>query len=170
MQTKRKSRTSEKANSAATGYPLHDAPGHLLRRCQQRAVEIFMQEIGAARLTPRQFAILVTLARRPGLTQTEMVEETGIDRSTVGDMVNRLVRRGLVRRRKSGRDQRANTLQILPAGLKLVREATPAVDRAQDRIMKPLPAAAREAFMTALRLMAGDEISPGQRSTTGRRG
>lgn len=171
MQPRRKSKTSEakpgsRANGAATSYPLHDAPGHLLRRCQQRAVEIFMQEIGAARLTPRQFAILVTLARRPGLTQTEVVDETGIDRSTVGDMVNRLVRRGLVRRRKSGRDQRANTLVVLPAGLKLVREAIPAVDRAQDRIMKPLPAATREAFVTALRLMAGDEMS---HSPAGRR-
>jgi len=166
MQTRRKptasgSRPAARANGAATSYPLHEAPGHLLRRCQQRAVEIFMQEIGAARLTPRQFAILVTLARRPGLTQTEVVEETGIDRSTVGDMVNRLVRRGLVRRRKSGRDQRANTLLILPAGLRLLREAAPAVDRAQDRIMKPLPAAARQAFVAALRLMAGDEIPPG---------
>ena len=174
MQTKRKSKTSEprstdRANGAATNYPLHDAPGHLLRRCQQRAVEIFMQEIGAARLTPRQFAILATLARRPGLTQTEVVDETGIDRSTVGDMVNRLVRRGLVRRRKSGRDQRANTLQILPAGLRLLREAVPAVDRAQDRIMKPLPAAAREAFVSALRLMAGDGILPGPHRPTGRR-
>jgi DNA-binding MarR family transcriptional regulator len=171
MQTKRKPRTSgsrsaDGPNGAATSYPLHDAPGHLLRRCQQRAVEIFMQEIGAARLTPRQFAILVTLARRPGLTQTEVVDETGIDRSTVGDMVNRLVRRGLVRRRKSGRDQRANTLVILPAGLKLVRQAIPAVDRAQDRIMKPLPAGAREAFVTALRLMAGDEMP---HNPTGRR-
>lgn len=156
MQTKRKSTPAGKANGES-GYPLHDAPGHLLRRCQQRAVEIFMEEIGSARLTPRQFAILVTLARRPGLTQTDVVEETGIDRSTVGDMIDRLVRRGLVRRQRSGRDQRANTLAILPAGLKLLRETTPAVDRAQDRIMRPLPAAMRDQFVAALRLMAGDE-------------
>ena len=169
MQTKRKSKTSSGPANGAPSYPLHDAPGHLLRRCQQRAVEIFMQEIGAARLTPRQFAILVTLARRPGLTQTEVVEETGIDRSTVGDMVNRLVRRGLVRRRKSGRDQRANTLAILPAGLQLLHDAVPAVDRAQDLIMKPLPAAARDAFVAALRLMAGDGSPPAPRGTGGRR-
>lgn len=114
-----------------------------------------MEEIGPARLTPRQFAILVTLAKRPGITQTDVVAETGIDRSTVGDMVDRLVRRGLVRRRRSGRDQRANTLAILPAGLRLVRAAVPAVDRAQERIMQPLPPALRDSFMTALHLMAG---------------
>ena len=129
-----------------------------------------MQEIGSARLTPRQFAILVTLARRPGITQTDVVDETGIDRSTVGDMIDRLVRRGLVRRRRSGRDQRANTLAILPAGLKLVRQAAPAVDRAQERIMAPLPPALRASVMAALRLMVEDESpKPPPRSPGGRR-
>ncbi len=170
MQPRHKSKIAGHANGTASNYPLHGAPGHLLRRCQQRAVEIFMKEIGTARLTPRQFAILVTLAKRPGITQTEVVAETGIDRSTVGDMVDRLVRRGLVRRRRSGRDQRANTLAILPAGLKLVRAAVPAVDRAQERIMQPLPPALRESFLTALRLMAeADSPAPASRDPGGRR-
>lgn len=156
----RKKRTSAKGNGAADDYVLGDAPGHLLRRCQQRAVEIFMEEIGVARLTPRQFALLLTLAQRPGLTQTELVEETGIDRSTVGDMIDRLVKRGLVRRRRSGRDQRANTLAILPAGTSALREALPAVERAQERIMAPLPPAMRNDFMAALQLMASDMSPP----------
>jgi DNA-binding MarR family transcriptional regulator len=156
----RKKRASGKGNGTGVGYVLGDAPGHLLRRCQQRAVEIFMEEIGTTRLTPRQFALLLTLAQRPGLTQTELVEETGIDRSTVGDMVDRLVRRGLVRRRRSGRDQRANTLAILPAGAAALREALPAVERAQERIMAPLPPAMRSDFMAALRLMAHDAPQP----------
>ncbi len=152
----RKKRHSGKVNGAGVDYALGEAPGHLLRRCQQRAVEIFMEEIGATRLTPRQFALLLTLAQRPGLTQTELVEQTGIDRSTVGDMIDRLVRRGLVRRRRSGRDQRANTLAILPAGTAALHEAMPAVERAQIRIMAPLPLAMRSAFMAALQLMAND--------------
>lgn len=152
----RKKRASGKSNGIGLDYPLGEAPGHLLRRCQQRAVEIFMEEIGPARLTPRQFALLLTLAQRPGLTQTELVEQTGIDRSTVGDMVDRLVRRGLVRRRRSGRDQRANTLAILPMGTAALRDALPAVERAQARIMAPLPPAMRSAFMAALQMMADD--------------
>jgi len=155
MQTRRKRRAADPHDSSIA---LGDAPGHLLRRCQQRAVEIFMDEVGTARVTPRQFAILLTLARRPGITQTELVTETGIDRSTVGDMINRLVRRGLVRRRRSGRDQRANTLVILPAGSALLRDTAPAVERAQERIMAPLPATARQSFMAALRLMAGEGV------------
>ncbi len=158
MQNRRKRHAP---GSIVTSLALSDAPGHLLRRCQQRAVEIFMDEVGAsARVTPRQFAILLTLARRPGITQTELVVETGIDRSTVGDMINRMVRRGLIRRRRSGRDQRANTLIILPAGSALLKDTTPAVHRAQERIMAPLAPGARQSFMTALRLMAGEDTLP----------
>jgi DNA-binding MarR family transcriptional regulator len=157
MHSRRKRASADNSNGAAVDYALDDAPGHLLRRCQQRAVEIFMNEIGTgARVTPRQFAILLTLARRPGITQTELVVETGIDRSTVGDMIDRLARRGLLRRRRSGRDQRANTLVILPAGLNLLRETMPAVERVQELILMPLPAGMRAEFMAALRLMAGD--------------
>src|SRR4051812_38711534 len=152
-------------------YNLSDAPGYLIRRCQQRAVEIFSQELGRARLTPRQFALLLTLARRPGISQTELVAETSIDRSTLGEMIDRLGRRGLVRRRRSGEDQRANTVAILPAGTALLRECLPAIDRSQARILKPLPAEMREAFLNALRLMARDESAPGpiKRDSTRRR-
>lgn len=178
MRNRRTGETGPKANGSKSNgprsngpkskgvvdYALAEAPGHLLRRCQQRAVEIFMDEIGGTRVTPRQFAILLTLANRPGITQTELVDETGIDRSTVGDMIDRLVRRGLVRRRRSGRDQRANTLVVLPAGLALLHATAPAVARAQERIMAPLSPALRQDFLAALRLMAGESkpAAPGE--------
>jgi DNA-binding MarR family transcriptional regulator len=155
-----------KGNGAAL-YELTNQPGHLLRRCQQRAVDIFMEAVAPARITPRQFAILATLARNPGLTQTELVAETGIDRSTVGDMIDRLVRRGLVRRQRSGSDQRANTLVILPAGKAILKRVHPAVDRAQQRIIAPVPPAQRENVLAALRLMAGID---GEASGNERRG
>lgn len=160
MHDRKKRGAAVRDNGGGAAFDLADAPGHLLRRCQQRAVEIFMEEIGATRLTPRQFALLVTLARWPGITQTELVTETGIDRSTVGDMIDRLVRRGFVRRRRSGRDQRANTLVILAAGIAALNEALPAVERTQARIMAPLPPDMRGTFMAALRLMAGDAPHP----------
>jgi DNA-binding MarR family transcriptional regulator len=159
-------RQSRGAGSKTDGaeYDLGEQPGHLLRRCQQRAVDIFMEEVAPARITPRQFAILATLERVPGLTQTELVAETGIDRSTVGDMIDRLVRRGLVRRQRSGSDQRANTLVILPAGKSMLRAARPAVDRVQLRILAPLSPAMRRHVMDGLRLMAGVAPKPKDRA------
>ncbi|MGQ0663281.1 MAG: MarR family winged helix-turn-helix transcriptional regulator [Pseudomonadota bacterium] len=163
---RRTKRIGKAASDGIAFYRLSDAPGHLLRRCQQRAVEIFMEEVGPARLTPRQFALLVAVWQQPGLTQTELVAATGIDRSTIGDMLDRLVRRGSIRRRRSGRDQRANTLHIRPAGLAAVTAALPGVERAQERILGPLPAELRPGFVHALRLMAGGPANgaPGPRA------
>jgi DNA-binding MarR family transcriptional regulator len=147
-------------NGALDGFRLVDAPGHLLRRCQQRAVEIFMEELRPLRLTPRQFAVLIAVGQRPGLTQTELVADTGIDRSTIGDMLDRLVRRGLLRRERSGRDQRANRLRVLPAGLRALAAALPHVRRAQQRILAPVPASQRTAIIAVLRQMAGVPAAP----------
>jgi DNA-binding MarR family transcriptional regulator len=154
---RRKRRDAPAADEPAPVYNLTDAPGHLLRRCQQRAVEIFAEEVGPG-LTPRQFAILVAISQDPGLTQTDLVDATGIDRSTVGDMVTRLMRRGLIRRRRSGRDQRANSLVLLPAGMQALRRAFPGVERAQLRILEPVPEAARPDFIAALRAIASCDI------------
>ena len=106
-------------------------------------------------MTPRQFALLVTVYQRPGLTQTDLVGVTGIDRSTVGDMLDRLVRRGLIKRKRSGKDQRANTLHILPPGIEMLRGAISHVDRVQARILEPVPSDLRAALIGALKLMAG---------------
>lgn len=155
--SRRKRRDSPATGELVAIYNLIEAPGHLLRRCQQRAVELFVEEVGPV-LTPRQFAILVAIAQKPGLTQTELVTSSGIDRSTVGDMVTRLVRRGFIRRRRSGRDQRANTLVVLPAGMQAVRKALPGVERTQQRILEPLASGARAAFVAALRTIAESSI------------
>jgi len=129
-------------------------PGHLLRRCQQRAIELFVAEVGRRGPTPRQFALLLTVAQNPGMSQTELVGATGIDRSTIADMLDRLAKRGLVKRTRAAGDQRANILTITPAGLALTRHALGPALRAQARIMEPLPERLHGPFLEALALMA----------------
>ncbi len=132
------------------GYDLHGAPGHLLRRWQQRAVELYMDEVGEGGPTPRQFAVLITIHQNPGLSQTRLVTHTGIDRSTIADMLNRLAHRQLVRRARTDADQRTNALHLTDAGVSLVSRAVPAVDRAQERILAPVPPEERPQFLHML--------------------
>ena len=58
-------------------------------------------------LTPRQLAVLVTVAQNEGLSQTGLVDRTGIDRSTLADIVRRMQRKGLLQRRRTKEDARA---------------------------------------------------------------
>ena len=59
---------------------LDQSPGHLLRRATQFAQDLFTKEVGPGGLTARQFAVLVTVERDEGLSQTDLVKQTGIDR------------------------------------------------------------------------------------------
>src|SRR5476649_1234130 len=60
---------------------LYTAPGHLIRRCQQIAVAIFMEETRHFALTPVQYAALVVVRAQPGIDQTRLVALIALDRS-----------------------------------------------------------------------------------------
>ena len=136
-------------------YDLHAAVGHLLRRSQQRAVDLFVDEVGEAGPTPRQFAVLLSVHQNPGINQTDLVRMTGIDRSTLTEILRRLGRRGLIRRERQKEDRRTNALHLTKAGRAAMESSVAAVERAQQRILEPIPAAERAAAMRVLERLAG---------------
>ena len=98
-------------------FSLSDSPGHLLHRAQQFAAERFAKNLSTGdKLTQRQFAVLAAAAARPGLTQTELVKETGIDRSTLAELVSRMATRGLLSREAVAGDARANAIHLTDEG------------------------------------------------------
>jgi MarR family transcriptional regulator, temperature-dependent positive regulator of motility len=160
---KRKPMQSESRVAAAfRKFTLGNAPGHLIRRAQQRHRDIFAEEVGAGGPTSRQFAVLLAVCQRPGRTQSELVEATGIDRSTLGDMLDRLVKRGDLQRRRVEGDNRSNALYATSAGRALLAGTLPRVVRAQARIMAAVPPTRRAVALEILRLLAG----VGQKSDT----
>ena len=139
----------------ADNYDLHGAVGHLLRRSQQRAVDLFVEEVGEDGPTPRQFAVLLSVHQNPGVSQTDLVRMTGIDRSTLTEILRRLGRRGLIRRERQAGDRRTNALHLTVEGLTAMESAIDAVERAQERILAPIPAGERRAAMRVLEKLAG---------------
>ena len=87
---------------ASASDRLQRSPIHLLHRAGQCAGDIFHAEMLHGELTPRQFAVLYTVANNQGLSQTGLVERTGIDRSTLADIVRRMQKKGLLQRRRKG--------------------------------------------------------------------
>ncbi len=105
---------------------LEQSPIHLLHRAGQCAGEIFLTEMGAADLTPRQYAVLVTVSLWEGLSQTELVEKTGIDRSTLADIVRRMLKKGYLQRRRTKEDARAYAVKLTDEGWNALKSADPA--------------------------------------------
>ena len=91
-------------------------PGYLVRRLHQISVAIFLGEMSDLDLTPVQFGALTIIASRPGIEQSVLGEEIGIDRVNVGDVVLRLIKNDLVRRVVSRRDRRFKEVSLTPKG------------------------------------------------------
>ncbi len=101
-------------------------------------------------LTPRQYAILVTVAQNEGLSQTQLVEKTGIDRSTLADIVRRLLKKGLLQRRRTKDDARAYSVKLTEEGFRVLKSAEPMARKVDDRILAALPGQQRERFVQDL--------------------
>lgn len=123
---------------------------HLLHRAGQCADDLFASNIGKSDLTPRQFAVLKIVAKTEDLSQTDLVNATGIDRSTLADIVRRLVERGLLQRKRTKEDARAYAVRITASGRSALNSASPAAQLTEDRLLGALPAGQRADFLKAL--------------------
>ncbi|MFI8681946.1 MarR family winged helix-turn-helix transcriptional regulator [Brevundimonas diminuta] len=129
---------------------LAESPSHLMHRALQLALDIYAEEAGPDGLTQRQFAVLEAVAARSGLTQTDLVKATGIDRSTLADLVARMTTKGLLERERSTLDARAKAVRLSPEGEAALLAARPRVEAADKRIMGLLPKSKRDSFLDLL--------------------
>ena len=141
---------SEIRKSEAHDDPLAKSLLHLLHRAGQTADELFAREMKATHLTPRQFAVLVVLARNETASQTAIVDATGIDRSTSAEIVKRLVDRGLLARRRSKLDARAYAVKLTAEGQAVLKQAVPIASRLEESLLAALPSVYRSAILQGL--------------------
>lgn len=130
--------------------PLHTLPGHLIRRLQQCAVALFMEETQGQDLTPVQFAALAAAQRTPGMDQRTLAAAIGFDTSTTGGVLDRLESRGLVQRSASPQDRRVRLINATAQGAQMLESVTPGMLAAQRRILEPLTEDQRTMFMDLL--------------------
>jgi len=112
--------------------------GFLLAKAYQRACVIFKEEFEAFDLTPQQFGLLGFLWEEDGITQAELSAKSQIDRTTMGGLIDRLEKEGLLVRRNHPEDRRAYRICLTEKG------------KALQRTLLPIAAAAQEKFIAKL--------------------
>lgn len=142
-------------------FSLLEAPGHLLRRNHQRSYEIFARIVGED-VTRQQIACLIALAKHPGASQRELVDLTGIDKSTMKEMAGRMIARGWIARQRDSTDGRAWTMRMTEAGSALLLGRLEKVESAQRAMIEPLDDADRAVFLRCLRTLIG--VEPGHKA------
>ena len=137
-------------NKPLTMDAVYTKPGYLFRRMQQIAVAIFVEECSEFDLTPVQYAALVAIRTHPGIDATRLSAVIAFDRSTLGNVIERLEAKGLIERKPAAQDKRVKLLYLTRQGATMLRDIMPAVDRAQARMLQPLRPADRKTLMALL--------------------
>ena len=106
---------------------LTDLVGYQLRRSQTALFHNFAKKLGESNLTPGQFGLLVKIKNNGGISQTELARTDGIERSTLGEVIDRFEERHLVERRKHAFDRRAYALYLTEQGEAFLQSVTPMV-------------------------------------------
>ena len=133
---------------------LYGMLGHLIRRVQQISTALFTEECTVFDLTPIQFAALHTINLHPGVDATRLSALIAFDRSTIGDVLDRMAHKGWIRRSPALADRRVELIELTPDGARLLRQIRPAVQRVQDRTMAPLTPTDRENMVRLLAQLA----------------
>ncbi len=150
---------SEKNSSANGGRDvsvgmLSSLLGYHLRRAQVAVFQNFAEVVGAAEITPGQFGVLVVIDANPGLSQTQLGNTLGIDRSTVVAVIDRLEERGLVARNPSPHDRRSHALYLSEAGTTTLKRLAERVRTHEQHIARHLSASDQASLIDLLKRVA----------------
>jgi DNA-binding MarR family transcriptional regulator len=128
--------------------------GYSLRRAQMRVFQDFESEMKELGLTPGQLGALFLIEANRGLSQSELGNALGIDRSSVVPLIDRLQKRGWVRRAARASDRRAHALELAPAGVALLARLMPRLEAHEGRIAAALSASERKRLFDLLAKIA----------------
>lgn len=158
-----------KTKSRPSADALGGSVTHLLHRALQLALDYHSEAAGPGAVTQRQYTVLAAAAAQDGLTQNDLVRATGIDRSTLADLVARMLVKGLLVRERSATDARANSVRLSEAGrTALAAGATPAT-AADSRLLGSLSAKKRDGFLKALAALTAETPGPQTEKTAGKK-
>ena len=119
-------------------YNVEQSIGFLLSKAYQRAWAIMREELESYDLTPPQFGLLAFLWQQDGMTQVELSEKGQIDRTTIGGLIDRLEKTGLVERRQHPQDRRAYKIHLTQRGKELEVPLSACAERSFTKITKNL--------------------------------
>jgi DNA-binding MarR family transcriptional regulator len=129
---------------------LMSRPGFLIRRLYQIHVSIFAEECAAETITPVQYSVLASLDQSGAIDQATLSRAVALDRTSVADIVTRLERRRLLKRRVSLHDRRMMLSELTNQGRALLERLEAASARAHERTISSLPEKEKVFFLEAL--------------------
>lgn len=138
-------------------FAAHSAT-HLLHRAGQHAEDMFARATDQLGITARQFVVLAAIDGLDKPSQTALCETSGIDRSTLADIVRRLEMRGLIHRERTKADARMYAVSVTDQGRALLARAAPIAIKVERDVLSQFTPAEQEIFKSLLRRAMAHEL------------
>lgn len=132
-------------------YDIEESIGFLLAKAYQRGFGIFKERLDKFDITPQQFGLLAFLWQKDGLSQSELSHKTQIDRTTIGGLIDRLEKLGLLKRCPHPEDRRAYRICLTERGKMLEDELCALATEVTRRYLSPLTPGEQDTFRTILK-------------------
>lgn len=144
----------ESGYSASTSFLLSQVGAHMARQ--------FAERVHVSDLSPREFAVLNSLAHDGPWTQQQLADSLGMHRNNMATLAEQMEAKGLVDRRANPVDKRALLVGPTPNGLERLRTAdmaAPGLDREISDVLGTQTA--RELRQALQHLATGLGLQPG---------
>jgi DNA-binding MarR family transcriptional regulator len=128
---------------------------HLIHRLGQQADDLFSRSVGRNGITARQFSVLASVAGNDHPSQTVLCAATGIDRSTMADIVRRLVKRGWLTRRRTRHDARTYAISLTVEGQRILDQVLPIATTVDATLISDLAVEEQQQFTSLLQNIVG---------------
>ena len=128
--------------------------GYNLAQASIPTTRVFRRRIAPLGLTQVEFTVLVLLATNPAVTQGQLGRTLGAAPSNLANMLSRLEGKGLIERRRSRRDARAQELALTRRGESLAKKALAASEGMEEGLLRHFSAGERAMLFELLQRVA----------------
>lgn len=111
----------------------------LHRATQVSAAAYAIEHAGHVALTLSQHFVLSAIEKNEGASQTALVAASGIDRSTLSGILERLQKQGFITRKRVRTDARIYAVKITEGGKLQLDKARVAVETAEQKLLAAIP-------------------------------
>ena len=133
--------------------------GYLLKHAELRYAQLTSAELAPLAISPREWAALNCLDEQHGLSQREVAELLGIDRTRMVALVDELQANGWVERRPQPGDRRKNIVTLTASGRELTERGGRIIDECERRFLAVLNESDAEQLKTALDALVATDRS-----------
>lgn len=134
---------------------LEECVNYLLTTAQHSVFLKMTEKLSVFDLTPVQYAVLYCLWENDKKSPKEIAERLKLENSTISGILERMEKKGLIKRMISKEDRRFIQIMLTEKGAALEEDVLATVDEVNEEVMSVFSKEECENLKTQLRVLAG---------------